>query len=162
MCNIAGYVGTRQAAPILIEMLKRQQMYDGGGGAGIATVHEGRMYMRKIIGPVEELEKNTDALNLPGTIGIIHTRPGGLPIDFIHPHMSEDGRLAMVQNGDLFHDHYSAMRNENAEKVRLRGYKYIAGVGGNSTYPHLADGTNVPIAEAAAHLVAMYREDGLS
>lgn len=162
MCNIAGYVGKMQAAPILIEMLRREEMYDGGGGVGIATVHEGRMYMRKTVGTVDDLVRNTDALALPGTIGIIHTRPSGSPADFIHPHMSEDGRLAMVQNGDLYHDKYSDLRDANAEKVRSRGYKYVAGMKGNSAYPHLADGTNVPIAEAAAHLTAMYRTDGLS
>ncbi len=162
MCNIAGYAGERRAAPILIEMLKRQEIYDGGGGAGIATVHGGRMYMRKCQGSVDDLVKNTDALDLPGTVGIIHTRPGGNPPDFLHPHMSEDGMLGVVQNGDVFFDKYTDMRNRAAEAVRARGYKYVAGAGGNSAYPHLADGTNVPIAEATAHLTAMYHEDGLS
>lgn len=162
MCNIAGYAGNRRAAPILLEMLKRQQIYDGGCGAGIATVHNGVMYMRKIVGTVDDLISKTDAMDLPGTIGIIHTRPGASPADFIHPHMSEDGKLAMVQNGNLYHDKYKPMRDANAQKVCDRGYKYIAGAGGNSSYPHLADGTNVPVAEVAAHLTAMHRKEGLS
>ena len=162
MCNIAGYVGPRRAAPILIEMLKRQEIYDGGGGAGIATVHEGKLYMRKTRGSVMDLVKNTDALDLPGTVGIIHTRPGALPVDFIHPHMSEDGMLAMVQNGDLYFDKYFDRRNEGARLAEARGYRYVAGAGGNSVYPRLSDNTNVPIAEVTAHLVATYRSDGLS
>ena len=161
MCNIAGYAGNRRAAPILIEMLRRQEMYDGGGGAGIATVHNGVLYMRKIEGSVDELVRSTDALSLPGNIGLIHTRPNGKPVDFIHPHLSEDGRLAMVQNGDLYHDKYHPMRSEAAEKAFKLGYKYVSGAGGNSAYPHLADGTNVAIAEATAHLVSAYRREGL-
>ena len=162
MCNIAGYVGNRRAAPILIEMLRRQEMYDGGGGAGIATVDNGKLYMRKTIGSVEDLVKNTDALDLPGTVGIIHTRPGGKPETFIHPHMSEDGMLAMVQNGDVYIDKYFDQRNEGARKAEKNGYKYVACAGGNSAYPRLSDNTNVAIAEACAHLTAMYRKEGYS
>ena len=162
MCNIAGYIGERRAAPILIEMLRRQEMYDGGGGAGIATVHNGKTYVRKCRGSVDELVKNTDALDLPGTVGIIHTRPGGNPTAFIHPHMSEDGMLAMVQNGDVYFDKYSEGRTAAAIKAEKRGYKYVARGFGNSAYPHLSDGSFTPIAEAAAHLTAMYKADGLS
>ena len=162
MCNIAGYIGPRRAAPILIEMLRRQEMYDGGGGAGIATVHNDKMYMRKCVGSVEELVKNTDAMDLPGTVGIIHTRPGSNPPDFIHPHMSEDGMLAMVQNGDLYFDKYYEHRNRNAVIAEKRGYKFVARREGNSAYPHLSDGSFTPVAEATAHITAMYRADGLS
>ena len=73
MCNIAGYVGKRNAAPILLEMLKRQENFDGGMTAGIATIHEGRLYTVKCEGTVEDLIKNTDAMNLPCNIGIAHT-----------------------------------------------------------------------------------------
>ena len=41
MCNIAGYIGKKQAAPILIDMIRRQEHYDGSAGTGIATVHNG-------------------------------------------------------------------------------------------------------------------------
>ena len=47
MCNIAGYIGNRQAAPILLEMLRRQQPYDGDMSTGIATLHEGKLYYKK-------------------------------------------------------------------------------------------------------------------
>ncbi len=42
MCNIAGYIGNKQAAPILLEMLRKQQSFDGGFSVGIATIHEGK------------------------------------------------------------------------------------------------------------------------
>ena len=77
MCNLAGYAGNRQAAPILIEMIKKQQYFDGGMSTGIATVHDGKLYTAKVIGDVDVLLKETDALNFPGTIGIMHSRPSG-------------------------------------------------------------------------------------
>ena len=54
MCNIAGYAGNQQAAPILLEMLRRQELYDGDMSTGIATIHEGKLYSRKIVGNVDD------------------------------------------------------------------------------------------------------------
>ncbi len=99
MCNIAGYVGTKRAAPILIEMLKRQQYYDGGAGTGIATIHNGILYQAKVVGDVDELLRTTDALNFPGTIGIAHSRPGGIDVEHMHPFTDASQKLALVANG---------------------------------------------------------------
>ena len=55
MCNIAGYSGSRQAAPILLEMLRRQQYYDSEQSTGVATIHEGKLYYRKLVGDVDHL-----------------------------------------------------------------------------------------------------------
>ena len=100
MCNIAGYAGSRQAAPILLEMLRRQEYYDGNISTGVVTIHEGTLYYRKMVGTVEELTQKSDVLELPGTIGIAHTRPsgeaGGIPRQ---PHISEDETAALVTNG---------------------------------------------------------------
>ena len=52
MCNIAGYAGTEKAAPKLLEMLRRQQAFDGGVCTGIATIHDGRIFYRKVFGDV--------------------------------------------------------------------------------------------------------------
>ncbi len=102
MCNIAGYVGEKRAAPILLEMISRQQVFDGGCCAGIVTIHEGKFYMRKVVGSVEDLIRETDALDLPGTIGIAHTRPGGGKREAVaHPFISSSGKTASVANGAL-------------------------------------------------------------
>ena len=53
MCNIAGYAGKQNAAPILLEMLRQQQDYDGGLSTGIVTIHEGKLHCRKVIGDVD-------------------------------------------------------------------------------------------------------------
>ena len=86
MCNIAGYVGIRPAAPILIEMIRRQEGLAGGYYTGLATIHEGRIHYVKLTGDVDRLLAETDALSLPGTIGIIHSRSkAGGGDEWAHP-----------------------------------------------------------------------------
>ena len=99
MCIIAGYTGNKPAAPILIEMLKKTEYIDGGLSTGIATIHEGKLYMRKVVGDVDTLIRETDALSLPGTTGIIHSRTGGNHVEHAHPFLSSDEKLALVLNG---------------------------------------------------------------
>ena len=101
MCNIAGYTGNRRAAPILIDMIRREQFMDGGQSTGIATIHEGKLYTAKVTGDVDTLLRETDALHFPGTTGIIHSRPSGNLQSHAHPFTSEDGKLAIVLNGTL-------------------------------------------------------------
>ena len=101
MCTIAGYTGNRRAAPILIDMIRREQFFDGGLSTGIATIHEGKLYTAKVLGDVDTLLRETDALRFPGTTGIIHSRPTGNLQSHAHPFTSEDGKLAVVLNGTL-------------------------------------------------------------
>ena len=56
MCNIAGYIGTKKAAPILFEMIKKQEGYAGGYYAGIATVNDNKILSQKLLGSVQVLE----------------------------------------------------------------------------------------------------------
>ncbi|MBE6695909.1 MAG: hypothetical protein E7587_05585 [Ruminococcaceae bacterium] len=102
MCVIAGYTGSRRAAPILIEMLKKVEYFDGGLATGIATIHEGKLYSVKCLGNVDDLLKNTDAINFPGTCGIIHTRPAGGRASHAHPFVDESGEFAFCENGTYF------------------------------------------------------------
>ena len=101
MCNIAGYVGAENAAPILIEMLRRQQHYNGGMCTGIATIWQGHILWRKVVGDVDTLLRTTDALYLPGSVGIAHSRPSGTPktYGFAHPAVSGEEDMALVANG---------------------------------------------------------------
>ena len=105
MCNIAGYVGNgkKEAAPILLEMLRAQEGYAGGYYTGIATIHEGKMYYAKLTGDVQRLIDETDAASLPGSIGIIHSRSkSGGSDEWAHPFVgSRDGeaKIAYVANG---------------------------------------------------------------
>lgn len=163
MCNIAGYIGNRRAAPILIEMLRRQEIYDGGLATGIATVHEGKLYMRKVAGNLDELLRDTDAIDLPGNVGIIHTRPGNSPANYTHPHISEDGQLAVVLNGTVENDKYYDLRAKTAQMAEAAGYGYVAkAYDCCKCFPELSDGAHVPEGEQIAHLTAMYKKEGKS
>ncbi|MBR3837027.1 MAG: hypothetical protein IKJ74_02680 [Clostridia bacterium] len=125
MCNIAGYNGTKNAAPILLEMLRRQEPYDGGMSTGVATIHQGKLHYRKIVGDVETLIRETDVLSLPGTIGIAHTRPfgtkGTLPM---HPNFNMEETMALVTNGTTPKNPYESRWNEAVDMLVEKGYVF--------------------------------------
>lgn len=102
MCGIVGYIGYREAYPILIEGLKRLE-YRGYDSAGIALVNgEGLMNVYKEKGKVAGLEAHVSGKDISGSLGIAHTRwaTHGEPSAVnAHPQVSQSGRLAMVHNG---------------------------------------------------------------
>ena len=67
MCNIAGYSGDKQAAPILLEMIRKQQYYDGDVCTGVATIHEGKIHYRKIVGDVDAIIREMNDPRISGT-----------------------------------------------------------------------------------------------
>ena len=105
MCNIAGYIGSSQAAPVLIDIMRKEQGFYGGYFSGIATVHEGKIHYAKVMGDLDELLRRTDAASLPGAVGIIHSRTNsGGEDSWAHPFVGiKDGevRTAYVANGIL-------------------------------------------------------------
>jgi glucosamine--fructose-6-phosphate aminotransferase (isomerizing) len=110
MCGIVGYVGPREPAPILLEGLKRLE-YRGYDSAGIALQGAGGLFVHKRAGRIRNLERSLPA-HLPlATSGIAHTRwaTHGPPNDVnSHPHLSHDGRIAVVHNGIV--ENHSALR----------------------------------------------------
>ena len=102
MCGIVGYTGTQNAAPILLEGLKKLE-YRGYVSAGIAVVQDNHISVSKVTGRIAGLvEKTDDGKLLPGMTGIGHTRwaTHGAPTDpNAHPHTSNNGRFAVVHNG---------------------------------------------------------------
>jgi len=124
MCNIAGYSGNKQAAPILLEMLRKQEPYDGDVSTGIATIHEGKLYSKKIVGTVEDFLQKIDLNELPGTIGIAHTRPGGDPdLPAVHPNFNPDFTMAIVTNGTRV-TKYQNEWSKAALMLNENGYNY--------------------------------------
>ena len=121
MCGIVGYTGSQEAAPILLEGLKKLE-YRGYDSAGIAVLDDNRISVSKVTGRIANLcEKTADGKNCPGTVGIGHTRwaTHGAPTDTnAHPHMSNDGKFAVVHNGII--ENYIALREELTEK----GYRF--------------------------------------
>lgn len=102
MCGIVGYVGKRQAYPILIKGLHRLE-YRGYDSAGLALVNgQGTLNVFKSKGKVADLERFVESKDLDGTIGIAHTRwaTHGEPNQTnAHPHYSDSGEIALIHNG---------------------------------------------------------------
>ncbi len=102
MCGIIGYIGNKQAAPIMLTGLKRLE-YRGYDSSGMAVCNDGKISVIKTEGKIADLaEKSKGGALLPGTVGIGHTRwaTHGVPNDInSHPHLSGDGRFAVVHNG---------------------------------------------------------------
>ena len=121
MCGIVGYTGAQQASPLLLEGLKKLE-YRGYDSAGIAVVKDGKISLSKVTGRIANLSEKTDGGRLlPGCTGIGHTRwaTHGAPTDTnAHPHVSNDGRFAVVHNGII--ENYLELREELTEK----GYRF--------------------------------------
>lgn len=111
MCGIVGYIGREQAAPILLDGLSRLE-YRGYDSAGICLMNERELHVAKAKGRLQRLAELTqNGATIPGTVGIGHTRwaTHGEPNDVnSHPHLSEQGKFALVHNGII--ENYMQLR----------------------------------------------------
>lgn len=123
MCGIVGYVGDRQAAPILLDGLSKLE-YRGYDSAGIAVCDKEGIQMRKTRGRLKVLSELThDGATMPGTIGIGHTRwaTHGEPSDInAHPHFNQVKNIAVVHNGII--ENYLKLKI----KLEKKGYEFIS------------------------------------
>ena len=122
MCGIVGYIGTKNATPILLQGLKRLE-YRGYDSAGIAVIENGKIEVKKDKGRVSNVEAVPGINDLKGTIGIAHTRwaTHGKPAkENSHPHTDMDGTFAVVHNGII--ENYNELKNMLIEK----GYKFVS------------------------------------
>ncbi|HSK11771.1 MAG TPA: glutamine--fructose-6-phosphate transaminase (isomerizing) [Phnomibacter sp.] len=120
MCGIVGYIGHRQAYPVIIKGLKRLE-YRGYDSAGVALLDHDELRVYKKKGKVAMLEENVLGQPLGGTIGIGHTRwaTHGEPSDRnAHPHLSASGQLAMIHNGII--ENYTQIK----EELLAKGYHF--------------------------------------
>ena len=113
MCGIVGFTGARSAAPILLDGLKKLE-YRGYDSAGISVMDRQMISVSKVTGRIANLcEKTKDGTAVPGLTGIGHTRwaTHGAPTEEnAHPHLSNDGRFAVVHNGII--ENYLSLREE--------------------------------------------------
>lgn len=113
MCGIVGYVGTQQAAPLLLDGLRRLE-YRGYDSAGMAVCGGGGLQVRKAPGRLKALEERVHGgADLNGTVGIGHTRwaTHGEPNEInAHPQTSGDGKFAVVHNGII--ENYAPLKQE--------------------------------------------------
>jgi len=101
MCGIIGYCGKKPAVPIALEALKRLE-YRGYDSAGIASLYDGKLLIRKDAGKIDEVIQKQNLAGLPGIVAIGHTRwatHGGVTKFNAHPHSDCSGRVAVVHNG---------------------------------------------------------------
>ncbi|MGC3990657.1 MAG: glutamine--fructose-6-phosphate transaminase (isomerizing) [Chthoniobacteraceae bacterium] len=112
MCGIVGYIGKNEAAPILLDGLRRLE-YRGYDSAGVATLDHGTIEVRKCIGRIANVTGLVQSNPLHGTMGISHTRwatHGGVTDENAHPHFDQSGKLMLVHNGVI--ENYQALREE--------------------------------------------------
>ena len=142
MCGIVGFTGNQNAAPILLDGLKKLE-YRGYDSAGIAVLGEEGIHMVKASGRIQNLvEKTQDGAALPGSTGIGHTRwaTHGEPTDVnAHPHMSNDEKIAIVHNGII--ENYAQLR----EELQAKGFQFKSDTD----------------TEVVAHLMDLYYEGDL-
>ena len=116
MCGIVGYVGEKQALQVVVDGLRRLE-YRGYDSAGVAVVADGVLDTRKKAGKLVNLETLLGSDPLPqSTIGIGHTRwatHGGPTDRNAHPHVSEDGKVAVIHNGII--ENFAELRDELTE-----------------------------------------------
>ena len=121
MCGIVGYIGYRDAYPIIIKGLQRLE-YRGYDSAGIALYDGAEINLSKTKGKVEDLKnKSKGTISLEGSLGIGHTRwaTHGVPNDVnSHPHYSNSGNLVIIHNGII--ENYEAIKKE----LIKRGYVF--------------------------------------
>ena len=100
MCGIIGYIGNKEASPIIFNGLKRLE-YRGYDSAGIAISSSG-IQIKKDIGRVDDINKKLDFLSMQGNYGIGHTRwatHGGVTQTNAHPHLSNNKKIVVIHNG---------------------------------------------------------------
>ncbi len=120
MCGIVGYIGYRDAFPIIIKGLQRLE-YRGYDSAGIALFDGNEINLSKTKGKVEDLKKKAQEISQKGSLGIGHTRwaTHGVPNDVnSHPHYSNSGDLVIIHNGII--ENYESIKKE----LTKRGYVF--------------------------------------
>jgi len=141
LCGIVGYIGPREATPILLDGLKKLE-YRGYDSAGIAVYDQDSLHVVKAKGRLQNLEKKVSAQRVPGTVGIGHTRwaTHGEPSDVnSHPQTNQSGDIAVVHNGII--ENYLRLK----EWLMDKGYHFVSDTD----------------TEVIAHLVNYYYEGDL-
>lgn len=134
MCGIIGYCGDQTAAPIVFQGLKRVE-YRGYDSAGIATVFNGRLIVKKDTGTLDEIEARHNISSLPGNLAIGHTRwatHGSVTPSNAHPHCDSTNTIAVVHNGII--ENYQELRDQLAN----HGHRFTSETD-TEVIPHLIE-----------------------
>jgi len=156
MCGIMGYIGHRDALPILLDGLRRLE-YRGYDSAGVAVLGNGHIEVRKTAGKLSRLEDVTRSESLLGSVGIGHTRwaTHGLPTDEnAHPHSDCTGRVVVIHNGII--ENFLSLK----EALAARGHTFRSDTD-TEVLAHLIEeqlgaspGTAIPLEDAVRRAVS--------
>ncbi len=162
MCNIAGYVGSERAAPILLELIEHQEGLAGGYYTGIATIDEGRLHWAKVVGDAARLRAETDAEELPGTIGLAHSRSNsGGDRRWSHPFIACDDALAYIANGSMGYFEGKTDTAAAARRLEAEGHAFTAVADEQiGKYPSLSGGRSVHVSDVMAHSIEAELQGG--
>jgi len=167
MCNIAAYIGKKQAAPILIEMMKKQEGFWAGYYTGI-SVHDGTtIHTMKVIGDMQNFLTETNGSSLSGTIGFMHSRSNsGGDVEWGHPFMSSDGNLSYIANGAdgvFATEEMKEKRRQIIRELEECGYVFRSKSStGSFVYPTLSDGSSIHVSDLMCQYIAYCVDRGMS
>ena len=164
MCTIAGYVGHEPAAPILLDLIERQEGLAGGFYTGIATIHKGKLHWRKVVGDLARLREETDADDLPGTIGLAHSRSNsGGDWRWSHPFIACDDSVAYIANGSQGYFEGKIDNSEAARRMEAEGHVYTAVADEQvGKYPSLEGGRSAHMSDVMAHAIEAKLASGVA
>ena len=135
MCGIIGCIlSSGLVAPILFSGLKRLE-YRGYDSAGMATIYEGKLYLKKDSGKIDDINAKLNFMDMPGSLGIAHTRwatHGAPSRENAHPHMDCGGRIAVVHNGVI--ENFLELKRE----LEDRGHRFTSRTD-TEVIPHLIE-----------------------
>lgn len=132
MCGIVGYIGSREATPLLLDALKRLE-YRGYDSAGIAVLKNKKIKVHKLPGEIRNLERSLPKLS--GKIGIAHTRwatHGNPTRENAHPHLDCRSKIAVIHNGII--ENFDLLRRKLSEK----GHRFVSDTD-TEVIPHLLE-----------------------
>ncbi len=122
-CQLAAYIGDGRLASILLDSLKLQEPLDGGHATGIGILNGDRIDIVKAAGPVDHVKETTGIGELHGTCAIAHSRYSELARDvdgynldrMAHPFISDDGKIALIHNGNIsnYKEHWKALEHDH-------------------------------------------------
>ena len=120
MCGITGYIGEKDAAPVLLQALKRME-YRGYDSAGISTIHKDNVTIKKDIGRIDAINEKIELGKAKGKIGVAHTRwatHGGVTKENAHPHLSCKQKIVVVHNGII--ENYRQLFKELSDNHEIK------------------------------------------
>ncbi len=166
MCNIAGYIGKQKAAPVLIEMMKKQEGYGGGYYTGLSTQYEEKLHSTKVIGDVANLLQETEAMNFPGTTGFLHSRSNsGGDVAWGHPFLSANKNIAYIANGAagvFLTEDNNTKRSAVAADLEKKGYVFASKTTGTiGNYPVLPDQTTIHMSDLMCQFITSLIDCGM-